>query len=449
MLDFPTNNEATVKQDRWSALPFFLLMFSAGLPLTYKLEAARPMTVADTAELTLAATASQNTANSLFFVVFISALYLMAAWNIFRKPKTVIALVCRQWPTLLLMLFIAASAFWSYTPEKVLINTVHNIGIMLIAIGVALRYRHDPWLLTEHLGIVVGANMLLQLGAVFIMPSLSIDWQGRWHGFAPHPNTLGALSFVVLWCNAAVLLFKRSRYYFLHFIFVISAVVAMVGANSMTTLMCSTFALLLMFMIQKMRQSKRQHRLVLPVLSLSLGIPIVAIVATKLVSIDTLLNFFGRDSQLTGRISLWEIAFKAISEQLFFGWSFDDHVHLVRVSNMSFPNFHNGILDLAVSGGLVAVLLFFFILISMLRDYFKTSRVGNNIVPFSLSFLLPYMIYNFTEATLVSPRSQMWIIFLALVFLGACRDRSRAHPDQHGFDGLAIKDEFVESKFPA
>jgi exopolysaccharide production protein ExoQ len=396
-------------------------MFCSGLPLTYNLEVARPMTIADTEELTIAATASQNTANSLFFVAFISCLYLIAGSTLFRNPKTVIALLLRQWPVLLLMLFIGASTLWSYAPEKVFINTIHNAGVMFIAIAAALHYRNSPWDFPRQLGIVVGINMLFHLIAVLLIPAYAIDWQGRWHGLAPHPNTLGALSFVVLWSNTAVIIFKKTKHYGLHFIFVLCAIMAMVGANSMTTMLCSVFTIVTMLMIKNMQNLPPRQRIAFSVIASCFFLTPVIIFGTGLANIDDFLEMLGRDSQLTGRLSLWEIAAQAISEKIFLGWSFDDHVHLVRVSNMSFPNFHNGLLDLAVSGGIVAVLLFLLALALTARDYFKSGKVGSEILPFSLSFLLTYMVYNFTEATLVSPRSQLWIIFLTLVFFGACR----------------------------
>lgn len=418
---FASTIAGSTPTDRWRAWPFLILMLCSGLPLTYQLEAARPMSIADTEELTIAATASQNSANSLLFVIFISTLYLMAGASLIRNPKTVIALMARQWPLFLLMLLIGASSLWSFASEKVLINTVHNLGVMFIAIGAALHYRHSPWELPRQLGIIVGVNMVCHLVAVFLIPSYAIDWQGRWHGLAPHPNTLGALSFVVFWSNAAVILYGKTKQVTLHLIFTCAAMLAMIGANSVTTMLCSLFTLASMLTIKYLHLLAPTRRLAFTLmLACFISIPVI-LFATGLASLDQFLAMLGRDSQLTGRVSLWEIAQQAITDKLWLGWSFDDHVHLVRISNMSFPNFHNGLLDLAVSGGVIAVALFLASLVIMLLDYFKKSKTGYAIMPFSLSFLLTYLIYNFTEATLVSPRSQLWIVFLTLLFLGATR----------------------------
>lgn len=416
-----STNINVVRQDRWAALPFLVFMFSAGMPLTYQLSVARPMTVADTAEITLAANASQNTGNSLFFVIFICSLYIFAGLKVLRRPNTLVSLLYRQWPILFLTLYIAASTLWSYTPEKVMINSIHCIGTTFIAISAALRYRHTPWLFPKHVGYVVGVNMVLQLTAVAIMPAYAIDWQGRWQGLAPHPNTLGSMAFVVLWSNATVLMFSNNDRYKLHLLFSLLALAAMFGANSMTTMSCSLFALSILFAFSKMQAMDRRKRLYFTIMGLCLAIPIMTALLIKIVKVETILNAFGRESNLTGRTSLWEDAVKAISENFFFGWSFDDHAHLVRVSNMAFPNFHNGILDLAVSGGLVAVIIFVLILITATADFFKQSRVGASIFPFSATFILTYLAYSLTEANLVSPRSQMWVMFLALIFFGACK----------------------------
>lgn len=413
------------QQDKWRALPFLLLMFSAGLPLTYQLEVARTLTVADSAELTMAATASQNTANSVFFVLFICSLYLYAGWTVLQKPKTVAALLSRQWPIFFLVLFIAASTLWSHAPEKVMINIIHNTGTTLITIAAALRYRNNPWLFPKHVGYVVGANMALHLAAVTLMPAYAIDWQGRWHGLAPHANTLGALAFVVLWSNASIVIFQNNDRYRLHLLFSGLAILAMYGANSMTTMTCSVFALTVMLIFHKTKEMNLRQRISFFVLGMCILVPLLTALFGQMIDMERLLNAFGRDSKLTGRVSLWEDAVKAISENFFLGWSFDDHVYLVRVSNMAFPNFHNGILDLAVNGGIVAVILFLLILMTIVLDYFRPSRIGASIVPFSASFMLTFLVYSFTEANLVSPRAQMWEIFLALAFLGTCKNWSR------------------------
>ncbi len=421
----PANySQADINSDKARALPFFILMSTAGLPLNYKLEMARPMTVADSAELSLAATASQNTGNSVLFVAFICGLYLWAGWTFVRKPKVVATLLSRQWPVFLLMLFILLSTLWSHTADKVLINSVHNIGIMLIAISAALRYRSDPWSFPKHLGYVVGINLLFHLAAIILIPSYAIDWQGRWHGLSPHPNTLGAIAFVVFWCNAAVLIFRNNDRYHLHLAFVLLAMVMMIGANSMTSIMSTAITFLIMLSIKSTLHFDRRHLLYLTTLTLCLAVSIAALFLTDILKLDMLFNLIGRDSNLTGRVSLWESALKAISENFLAGWSFDDNTHLIRVSNMPYLTFHNGYLDLAVSGGLIALILFFLILLTTLKDYLSSSRVGNVILPVSLSFVITYIINNFTESTLVSPRSQMWIIFITLVFLGSCRYRS-------------------------
>jgi hypothetical protein len=46
-------------------------------------------------------------------------------------------------------------------------------------------------------------------------------------------------------------------------------------------------------------------------------------------------------------------------------------------------------------------------------------------IPFSLPFLVAMLIYNLMEATLVTPRNEIWVIFLAIIFLGGCTKKSQ------------------------
>ena len=442
-------NESTVstfaRSDRWKALPFLILMLSTSLPLNYKLEPARVWAVADVAEMTMAAASSGNSMSSNGFVLFLAGLYGGAGWMLLRKPKSVGAVLTRQWPLLFLMLFIATSMLWSYYPEKVVSNIVHNFGVVFIAIAAALRYRHDPWLFPKHLGYVLGINMMLHVGGVILIPSYTIDWQSRWHGLATTPNTLGALAFTTLWVNAVVLICKKSDRYWPHLLFAGLAAVTMIGADSVTSMMCSMVAVLLIYLFDRFgKMGVGMNFYVSAIIIVSMSAMIV-VMAGSAFDFSGLFGMFGRDANLTGRTSVWEDAFKAISMQPLWGWSFDDHAHLIASKGMPYSSYHNGFLDLAVSGGAIAVVLLLLLLGTWAMEFTRSSRIGSQIAPLSASFVIAYLIHNMSEASFVAPRGQLWQIFLVLLFLSACKktplenhDRDRSmHPEASQAPGLS------------
>ncbi|MGZ3157854.1 MAG: O-antigen ligase family protein [Burkholderiaceae bacterium] len=408
------------RTDRWKAWPFLLLMLSSGLPLNYTLEAARPMTVAEVAEFTQQATSDGNMGNSILFVIFLAGLYAISGWMLLRKPKAVGSILQQQWPLALMLIFIAISVSWSYEQTKVLTNIIHNLGIVLITLAASMYYRHDPWLFPKQLGYVLGINMLIHIAAVVVIPAYAIDWQSRWHGLTPHPNTLGAMALTTLWANAAVIICKKYDKIFWNILFSLAAIVAMIGADSVTSMMTSLCVVMLIFFFQQLnkRGAGRNFYVSMFVVGI-LGISIFILIGNA-IDLGGVFKMFGRDTELTGRTSIWESAFKAIQAHPLLGWSFDDHAYLIQ-QGFQYPSYHNGYLDIAVSGGIVSVTLMFFLLITWAVAFAKPSRIAAQIAPFSASYVIAYLIHNMTESSLIAPRGQLWQIFLVLIFLGTCK----------------------------
>jgi O-antigen ligase len=408
------------RADRWKAWPFLLLMLVSGLPLNYTLSPAQPMSVAESAELAQQATSTVSASNSPLFVIFLGSLYLISGWMLLRRPKAVGSILNQQWPLALILMFIALSVSWSYDQPKVMTSTAHNLGIVFITLAAAMYYRHDPWQFPRQLGYVLGFNMLLHILAVVVIPSYAIDWQGRWHGLTPHPNTLGAMALTTLWANAAVLICKKSNRISLHIIFSLAAIVAMIGADSVTSMLTSLCALTLIFFFHQLNKRGAGKNFYVSMFVVAVLCASILVLVGHAFDLGGLFKMFGRDSDFTGRTSIWESAFKAIQTHPLLGWSFDDHAYLIE-KGFEYPSFHNGYLDIAVSGGIVAVVLMFFLLITWAVEFAKPSRIAAQIAPFSASYVITYLIHNLTEASLIAPRGQLWQIFLVLLFLGTCK----------------------------
>jgi hypothetical protein len=101
---------------------------------------------------------------------------------------------------------------------------------------------------------------------------------------------------------------------------------------------------------------------------------------------------------------------------------------LIASAGMPYSSYHSGVLDLAVNGGvaaLVLLLLVFGVWLGRLARHDRAARAGAGA---ALAFGLAYLLHNLTEASLFAPRSQMWQIFLALFALGACRRAAAGAP---------------------
>lgn len=416
--------------DRRLAWPMLALMASSGLPINYSLAPSRTMLVANVADMTSAAASSANTMGSTGNLLLLGTLYGGAAAMLLARPRSAAVVLGRSWPLLLLLLLLAASALWSELPEKVLLNIGHNLGVALVALAAALRYRHRPELLPRELGLVLGANMALQVAAVLAFPAFAVDWQQRWQGLTVHPNTLGALGFTAFWANAAALAVNgasRSGVGRLHLAGCALAVLAMAGADSVTSKMSAAAALLLLLGMRWLVRRRAGRRVYLGLLAAgALGFALFKLLEGA-IDLQWLFDLLGRDSKLTGRADVWRDAYQAIGARPLLGWSFDDHAYLIASAGMPYSSYHNGVLDLAVNGGAAAVLLLALLLLNWALGHLRRELLAARVAPYSLAFVLAYMLHNLTEASYVSPRGQMWAIFLLLLFLAACR-RPGARP---------------------
>jgi O-antigen ligase len=277
------------------------------------------------------------------------------------------------------------------------------------------------------MGLVLGANIALHVAAVLLLPGYAIDWQGRWQGLTVHPNTLGALGLTAFWANAAALASgPRPPHAGWHWLGCGLALAAMFGADSVTSKVCALVTLLLLLGLRRLRRRGAGRDSYLALLAGAVMAFLLFKLLSSAIELGWLYDLLGRDSQLTGRDSVWNDAYQAIRARPLLGWGFDDHAYLIASAGMPYSSYHNGLLDLAVNGGIVSVLLLALLMLTWALRHLQRTLLAPRVAGYAVPFVLTYMMHNMTEASYVSPRGQMWVIFLALLFLGACRIPPRA-----------------------
>lgn len=421
-----TSRVSTSFVDRWGGLPLLCWLSVVGMPLQRTLEESYPVWVADEFAASLTATSNATALQSVPFALFMTSLYVCAGLMVLAKPKTAFSNVMRQWPALLLLLFLAVSILWSGSKGKALINLTNNLGVILITLAAALQYRTAPWLMPKHIAYVLGFNIVVHLISVFLIPAFSIDWEGRWRGLTGQANELGGIAFCAFWANATVLIYLKNDRYHLHVILAVCAAAVMLGANSMTSIMSSLSVLTMVYVITWKHSPSRRKRLFIRGLGVTVLLAAMGMVLLgSAMDINKLLGLAGRSSNFTGRTEIWSLAFNAIASSPLVGWGFDGNNDLIKSTGMPYTTYHNGFLDLLVCGGAIGLVIFFLLVGNLLVNMIKRTRVGSDMIPFSLPFLVAMLIYNMMEATLVTPRNEIWIIFLAIIFLGGCTKKSQ------------------------
>lgn len=409
--------------NRWGALAFLCWIATVGMPLQRSLTVSQPIWTADVYASTLAATSNAGALRSIPFVLFLASIYLCAGLMVMGKPKTAFSVAWRQWPLLLMLLFVTVSMLWSPSKEKALISIANNLGMLLVTLAAALRYRTAPWLLPKHIGYVLGLNIVIHLVSIMLMLSFAIEWNGRWRGFTEQANELGEIAFCAFWANAVVLIGTKKDKYHLHLLLAACAAAAMLGANSMTSVISSVCALAMIYIVAGARSRYRiGQRLFIGGLGVIVLVAAISVMfLSNSMDLGKLLGLVGRSGDFTGRTEIWEFAIKAIAERPWVGWGFDGNNYLIKLTGMPYLSYHNGYLDLMVRGGAISLGLIFLLLGNWLYQLKKRTQVGSDIVPFAIPFVVSMLIYNLMEATLVASRNEMWLIFMVILFLAGCK----------------------------
>jgi hypothetical protein len=340
-------------------------------------------------------------------------LYVAAALAISRRFVSALPLPVVTVFSALLVL-VATSAAWSHYPAKALMNAAHFAGSGLIAIAAATRYRSDPGTAVRHVSYVLGVNVTVHLCGVVVAPHLTSDWTGRWVGLTQHANVLGAIAFAAVWANVvASILFAKSR--LLNAAFASVALATLLGTESMTSIVATCVAVgATLLLVLGRWLNVRRARLLAP-------LPILGAIATGAALVmtyswDDVAQLLGRSSDVSGRTALWTLAVTLIREHPVFGWGFDDNASVIELTSLPYSHFHNGFLDLAVRGGLCALLVVSVFLVRGIRDLLaRTPRDARAVAAF-LPLVAAAMVHNATEVSLVAPRNVLWLLLLFVVF---------------------------------
>ncbi|MDP3334167.1 MAG: O-antigen ligase family protein [Methylococcaceae bacterium] len=333
-------------------------------------------------------------------------------------------------PLCILFLLVLISSFWSYFPEKVIISFVHNVGLSLIAICMAIYLIFNKnnffklLLLILMLYILATIIITINMPYIGIMTSSNIydvSVIGRWRGLTGHPNSLGIICLFTTWvCTCVLFNSKNSKWVYL------LAVVTLAGlfyclhkADSMTSLILSIALLLGISGFSLMNSSSRNTKLIKTVVCIFLfiiGLLFIYIQHPEIFTVKYFFHLIGRNENLSGRTSLWEIGLKGHEAKPFLGWSFDNLRSFMSNFKLGYGQLHNGYLDLLVRGGYISIFLFILVISQLILSIIKQALDNNKDYLIVLSLFTAVLIHNITEASIMSNSSLTWLMFLISYF---------------------------------
>lgn len=349
--------------------------------------------------------------------IFLAFCYLIVVAIAFAHFRWTIAALRRNPAIVAIVVLGFFSVFWAESPDIVLRRAVAIGGTILFGVVVAIRLTF-----AEQLRLFRWTNRLIAVCCVglavvsphSVLAAVGEGWAIR--GIFIHKNHAGAamaLGFLMEWY------FKEStaRGRLLRRIALVVFFVLLVASNSATSLVA---VIATMFVVSCFNFLHVRCKIPLPL--------IFAIVligsGTVLVLQDVVIQMLGRNSDLTGRTELWAFVVGMIAKRPLFGYGLsgfwmgasEETLDAQKLLGWNPIYAHNGFLEIALSLGLVGLLVVLYILGTGLKRVLANPQMNQpsgNMWP--IAFFVFVLVHNMGECTLLMQNSLEWSLCIATV----------------------------------
>ncbi len=358
----------------------------------------------------------EKAASGVFvFEVIWAALFLIAAFCIWRYCRQAIAVLWRARLLMFLAILPLISVLWSDFPMVTARRGSALLATTAFGAYFGLRYR-----LRDQLRLLVyTCAIIIALSYIFGLLALgtAVNNQGEgWIGVFGHRGMLSrfavfsGLVFLTYWravkCGAALF-----------------GLVACVGliilATARAEMIYGSMLFWLFWMLPVLRQ--RWSRII-TVGGILAAVPIT-IVIWIVQNFETFTTVIGRDPGMTGRLQLWGVSILMALQRPWFGYGYnafwvgaEGYSSIVwKVMEWEAPHAHNGLLDLWIDLGVLGVTLFVVCYAAALARALRTYRNTSGHETAWLIMFLAFLVgCNITESTLLTGKDLFWICYVAI-----------------------------------
>lgn len=315
-----------------------------------------------------------------------------------------------------------ASMFWSYDSILTLTRTLVLLNATLSGIYLASHFDHSERLYL--LIWVFGISAILSLIFIWQLPELGLmstdtPYSGAWQGIYANRNILGRM--MVLGCLVCCLSIRKSKAFLIaKSIFLSLLILLILGSGSKSSLLSLIFLAGLIVFYMGFQWSFRFHKSI----RFMLASTTVALILVLFFNANKILNLFGRDISLTGRVDLWRSLAHLIYENIYLGYGYGafwqskntDYINFETSSGWLPVHGHNGLIDLLIELGLVGLILF---MASFISTGYRTICLAwkdpkNDETLFSLGYLIFLILANITESSLLFQKF-LWLLYVVTV----------------------------------
>jgi len=319
-----------------------------------------------------------------------------------------------------LMLLAFVSPFWSDSPDLVFRRAIALTGTTLFGIVLATRYSFDEQLRILRGAFRVAATATLAL--LLVSPSRALAAPGSAEGLRgvfPHKNILGgamALAFLVEWHVHD----QKAKAKTLRLLSLCAYGGLLLASDSITSIGTLIAVLGGVWIV---RVACARHSLPLSWVAVYIVLAGFAVTLTGVEAGD-LLWLVGRSSDMTGRLELWNAVVQAIAQKPILGFGFSGFwmgasagSETVKRQILWTPLYsHNGYLEIALSLGLVGLLLAIILLAQGFKRAWVRSQAENSLQSvWPLALLMFVAIHNLGECSIAWQNSLEWSVCVATI----------------------------------
>ncbi|WP_298472148.1 O-antigen ligase family protein [uncultured Psychrobacillus sp.] len=235
-------------------------------------------------------------------------------------------------------------------------------------------------------------NVIINID-LLLFGSSTLHVKRQFASFFSNKNTFGILLVIgIIVCTYLYMLNKKSKFFFV-FLFFILNLIWTESTNSLISVII--FLATFFFMFYKINYIKRT-------LIIFAGVSI-SFFLLRSNFFEGVVNFmrFGDISELSGRTNLWLAGLKVFSENIIFGIGLGHSPRILSNSGYENDQFHNGYIEILVSGGIVLFIIYF-LLASIFIYKLRILRLKNNLMgSIYLAGFLSLLFSTFFESLLL------------------------------------------------
>jgi O-antigen ligase len=223
----------------------------------------------------------------------------------------------------------------------------------------------------------------------------------------------------------AVVALSRSRRSLRDFLLLGCAIAGAFGLIALAHSAGALVILAVLLLLSKISGALRWKPKMLAVGVFASALVLVPMSYLALHNLDAVTGVLGRNASLTGRVGIWQLAISSIERNPLHGYGYSafwdaDSPEATRIReevNWSTPHAHNGYIDLTLETGFAGLaLLIATYLVAGRRAIDCLQRGVEREAMWPLVYLGFFVLYQFTEGSLVAGNTLYWILFVAVCF---------------------------------